>query len=417
MVYVISKHGQPLMPCSKHGKIKRLLKSGKARVIRRCPFTIQLTYDVPNYRQEVVLGQDTGSKHVGTACVSNNKVLYQSQMELRDDIKSKMDDRRSHRRFRRNKLRYREARWNNRGNSIKKDRYSPTLKSKFDSHVKEIEFCKKILPISKIVLETEKFDTQLMKKPWLQQYGWAYQKGVNYGYANARAHALDRDSYTCQLCGKKHTHLEVHHIIWRSQDGSDELDNLITLCKDCHDAIHDGTKMLKLRGKKKSTLRYATQMSVLRSMLLKRYHNAIETFGFVTKANREVMGLGKDHYIDAVVIANGGQSVELNSDIFYKKCVTKQSRSMRRGICGEKTIPLGKVCGFRKFDKVEYLGQECFVKARRSSGAFVLMDIFGQTLKFKPIGGVDNPSYKKLKRLDTRKSVLIERREAIPVLS
>ena len=124
--------------------------------------------------------------------------------------------------------------------------------------------------------------------------------------------------YTCQCCGKKNKRLEVHHIIYRSNNGSDDLENLITLCEDCHTGIHDGTKTLKLKGKKKSNLRYATQMSVLRSMLLKHYSDAIETFGFVTKANREALGLMKDHYIDAVLIASSGQAVELNNDIFHK---------------------------------------------------------------------------------------------------
>ena len=417
MVYVISKQGQPLMPCSKYGKVKHLLKSERAKVVRRCPFTIQLTYDTPNYRQAIICGVDTGSKNVGVACVGNNKVLYQSQVELRDDIKSKMDEKRVHRRFRRTKLRYRKARWRNRKNSIKNGRYSPTLKSKFDRHVQEIEFCKKILPITILVLETGKFDTQLMEKPWLQKYSWAYQKGVNYGYANSRAHALDRDKYTCQCCGKKHTRLEVHHIIYRSNGGSDDLDNLITLCEDCHSNIHDGIKTLELKGKKKSNLRYATQMSILRSMLFKRYPEAIETFGYVTKANREALGLEKDHYIDAYIIASGGQSVKLNNDIFFKKCVAKQNRSMRKGVRGEKNIPLGKVLGFRKFDKVKYLGQECFVKARRSSGAFVLMDIYGKNIDFRGVGGKANPSYKMLKRLQARTSCLTERRSVIPVLS
>lgn len=417
-VYIISKNGQPLMPTSRFGKVRRLLKNKQAKVVKRCPFTIQLLYEPKTaIVQEVVLGQDTGSKHVGVACVRNGSVIYQSQTELRDDIKSKMDDRRSHRRFRRNKLRYRKARWRNRGNSIKQDRYAPTLRSKFDSHVKEIDFCKYILPITKIILETGKFDTQLMEKPWLQQHSWAYQKGVNYGYANARAHVLDRDNYTCQCCGKKHARLEVHHIIYRSNGGSDDLENLITLCKDCHDAIHNGTKILKLKGKKKSAFRYATQMSVLRNMLLKHYPNAIETFGYVTKANREAMDLDKDHYIDAVVIASDGKNVELNSEIFYKKCVAKQGRSMRKGVRGEKFIPLGKVCGFKKFDKVKYLEQKCFIKARRSSGNFVLMNIFGNSLDFRPMGGRQNPSYRLLERLSARTSILIERREAIPVLS
>ena len=417
MVYVISKQGQPLMPCSKHGKVKYLLKSGKAKVVKRCPFTIQLTYDTSNYRQAIICGVDTGSKNVGLACVSNNKVLYQSQTELRDDIKSKMDEKREHRRFRRTKLRYRKAQWLNRKNSIKNNRYSPTLKSKFDSHVREINFCKKILPITTLVLETSKFDTQLMEKPWLQKYSWAYQKGVNYGYTNSRAHALDRDEYTCQYCGKKNKRLEVHHIIYRSNGGSDDLDNLITLCEDCHKDIHDGAKKLKLKGKKKLNLRYATHMSVLRSMLFTHYPEAIETFGYVTKANREMLGLEKDHYIDACVIASGGQPIKFNNDIFLKKCVAKQNRSMKKGVRGEKVIPLGKILGFKKFDKVKYFDQECFIKARRSSGAFVLMDIFGKTIDFRNIGGKANPSYKSLKRLQARTSCLTERRSVIPVLS
>lgn len=152
-------------------------------------------------------------------------------------------------------------------------------------------------------------------------------------------------------------------------------------------------------------------------MLLKHYPEAIETFGYVTKANREALGLEKDHYIDACIIASGGQTVKLSNDIFYKKCVAKQNRSMRKGVRGEKVIPLGKILGFKKFDKVKYLNQECLIKARRSSGAFVLMDIFGNSLDFRSMGGRANPSYKNLQRLQARTSCLIERRSVIPVLS
>lgn len=43
MVYVISQDGKPLMPCS--DPIARLLlKQGKAKVKKREPFTIKLTY-------------------------------------------------------------------------------------------------------------------------------------------------------------------------------------------------------------------------------------------------------------------------------------------------------------------------------------------------------------------------------------
>lgn len=47
MVYVLNINGQPLMPTQRHGKVRRLLKAGKAKVIKRCPFTIQLLYFEP----------------------------------------------------------------------------------------------------------------------------------------------------------------------------------------------------------------------------------------------------------------------------------------------------------------------------------------------------------------------------------
>ena len=426
-VYVLDMNGQPLMPTSRFGKVRRLLRDEKAKVVKRCPFTIRLLYE-PETKvvQEVVFGVDTGSKHVGVACVGNDKVLYQSQVELRDDIKKKMDSRRMYRRSRRNrKTRYRKCRFLNRRNSIRKDRYCPTLVSKFYGHEREIEFCKKILPITdeNIILEVSQFDTQLIEKPWLQEHKWAYQKGVNYGYANAREHALVRDNYTCQCCGKKNCRLEVHHIQFRSNGGSDDLENLITLCEDCHKAVHLGKIGLKLKGKRRSTLRYATQMSIIRSMLLKKYPDAIETFGFVTKTNRENLGLQKDHYIDACVIASGGLEFEQSNVLYLKRCVSKQDRVLTKGIRGEQKLPTGKIHGFKKFDKVKYLGETCFIKGRRSSGAFVLMDIDNNSIDFRDKGGKQNPSYKSIKRLNTRKSILciykrIEREvRFIPTLS
>lgn len=407
-VYVLDKNGQPLMPTQRFGKVRRLLRDKKAKVVRSCPFTIRLLYE-PKTKivQDIVLGVDTGSKHVGVACVGNDKVLYQAQLELRDDIKRKMDSRRMYRRNRRSrKTRYRKARFLNRGNSIKKDRYCPTLISKVYGHEREIEFCKKILPIKDTVLETGKFDTQLMENPWLQEHKWAYQKGVNYGYANAREHALVRDDYTCQFCGKKNCRLEVHHIVFRRNGGSDNLENLITLCEDCHKAVHLGKIELKQKGRRRSTLRYATQMSIIRSMLLKRYSDAIETYGYVTKANRENLGIGKEHYLDACVIASGGLEFEQSNILYQKRRVPVQSRTLTKGIRGEIKIPTGKIHGFKRYDKVEYLGKVCFVKSRRVKGNFTLMDIHNNNLDFRGIGGGCEPSHKKIRRLNARRSVL-----------
>lgn len=409
-VYVISKDGQPLMPTSRFGKVRRLLKNKKAKVVSRCPFTIKLLYDSESLVvQEIVLGQDTGSKHIGTACITNNKVLYQLETALRDDIKKKMDSRRALRRNRRyRKTRYRKPRFLNRANSTKKDRLPPSVKSKVQSHIDEIEFCKKILPISKIVLEVSQFDTALMKNPSLifeKVKHWGYQKGFNYEYSSRREAVLHRDNYTCQCCGMKHTRLEVHHIIFRSKGGTDDERNLITLCEKCHKAVHDGILVLTKKPKRLN-LKCATHMSIIRSQLLKIYPNAIETFGFVTKENRNNLNLPKGHYIDACVIASGGKKFKQSNWLFKKRRVAKQNRQLCKGVRGEKRLPTGKVFGFKRFDKIRYLGEICFIKGRRSKGAFTLMDIDNNTIDFRDRGGRGTPSYKLLERLNTRKSTL-----------
>lgn len=126
----------------------------------------------------------------------------------------------------------------------------------------------------------------------------------------------------------------------------------------------------------------------------------------MTKANRENLGLQKEHYVDACVIASGGLDFEQSDVLYMKKCVSKQDRHLCKGIRGEKKLPTGKIFGFKKFDRVKYMGVICFVKGRRVSGAFVLMDIDNISVNFRSRGEKQNPSYKSIKRLNTRKSIL-----------
>ena len=140
------------MPTNRHGKVKHLLKSGKAKVVKKCPFTIRLLYESTNYTQNLTLGVDTGSGTIGTAVSRDNgDVVYMSEVVVRNDITDKMTQRSKYRRSRRNrKTRYRKARWLNRKNSTRSDRFSPTMQSKLHSHVREIEYIKSILPITKM---------------------------------------------------------------------------------------------------------------------------------------------------------------------------------------------------------------------------------------------------------------------------
>jgi hypothetical protein len=245
VVYVLSPDGTPLMPCS-HVIARLLLKDGKAKVKRRAPFTIKLLVQPETtYTQSLTLGVDTGSAVIGSAVAdSQGQVVYLSEVTVRNDVATTMKARARYRRDRRKrKTRYRPARWLNRKNSIKTGRFSPTMRSKIEAHLREIRFVRSLLPIRHIVLETGTFDPQALKNPEVLQHKWLYQKGINYGFANTRAYVLKRDGYTCQQCkGKsKDKRLEVHHLIFRSQGGSDEEANLLTLCKTCHDGLHAST--------------------------------------------------------------------------------------------------------------------------------------------------------------------------------
>ena len=412
LVYVLKQNGQPFMPTERFGKVRRLLKEGKAKVVRREPFTIRLLYEPEtDVVQECYCGVDTGSKHIGVAVVGNDRVLYQSQTELRNDIKGKMDRRRISRRSRRNrKTRYRKSRFLNRRNSIKKDRLPPSVRHKVQAHIDEIEFCKKILPISDLILEVSQFDTALMKNPSLvneKVRHWGYQKGFNYGYSSRREAVLHRDNYTCQCCGKKNCRLEVHHIKFKSNGGTDDEENLITLCEDCHKGIHAGTIVLNKKPKKSKGLKHATHMSIIRSRLLKKYPDAIETFGFVTGENRNYLKLEKDHYIDACVIASCGLEFKELDVIYRKRRVSKGDYQVTRGVRGEQKLPTGKIYGFRKFDKVKYFGKEHFIKGRMSSGFAGLMDIFGNKVDFDFMPkGSKTPKLSNRERISARRSVL-----------
>ena len=412
LVYVLKQNGQPFMPTSRFGKVRRLLKEGKAKVVRREPFTIRLLYEPEtDVVQECYCGVDTGSKHVGVAVVGNDKVLYQSQTELRDDIKQKMDNRRMCRHNRRSrKTRYRKQRFLNRRNSIREDRLPPSVRHKVQAHIDEIEFCKKILPIADLILEVSQFDTALMKNPGLMNEKirhWGYQQGFNYGYSSRREAVLHRDNYTCQCCGKKNCRLEVHHIKFKSNGGTDDEENLITLCKECHDRVHAGTVVLDKKPKK-MRLKHATHMSIIRSWLLKEYPDAIETFGFVTSENRNHLNLSKDHYIDACVIASGGLEFKPLDVVFYKRRMSKGNYRLTRKSFGKEIICKGKILGFKSFDKVEYFGVECFIGSRRNSGIATLVDIFRNTLDFSHLQkGFKLPKMRLLKRISSRKTTAI----------
>src|SRR5947208_13788795 len=105
-VYIRNCHGQPLMPCQPR-KARLLLNTGKAKVIKMVPFTLQLLYGSSGYKQEVSLGVDAGTKHIGVSATTERAVLFEAEAHPRTDIPALLAKRRENRRARRSrKTRY-----------------------------------------------------------------------------------------------------------------------------------------------------------------------------------------------------------------------------------------------------------------------------------------------------------------------
>ena len=53
-------------------------------------------------------------------------------------------------------------------------------------------------------------------------------------WGSIRRAVLERDWHECKACGVSGVPLEVDHVVPTFEGGSDDVDNLVTLCSDCH---------------------------------------------------------------------------------------------------------------------------------------------------------------------------------------
>lgn len=366
-VFVINLNGETLMPCNSR-KARLLLESDKAKVIRRSPFTIQLNYGSTGYKQDLTLGVDTGHNEVGLSVVSETKEVFSAVAKMRNDISSKMDTRRMYRRQKRNTLRYRKPRFLNRSASTRKGRLAPSIQWKVDAHIRLINQVRSLLPITRVVLETGTFDMAKMNNPEITSE--QYQKGIQYGFENVKAYVLSRDSYKCQ-CGKKgcSDKLHVHHVKYRANGGSDTPNNLITLCEKHHKALHAGKFELNVKSHK--SLKSATTMNIIRSRLLRYFPEAIETFGYITKANRYQHKIEKTHSNDAFVIAGGtNQKRTKEKTIHFKR---KNNRSLQKNRKGYAPAIRRQRYPIQPKDLVRFEGKQYQAVGMQNKGAYLKM--------------------------------------------
>lgn len=350
------------MPC-KPVKARKLLRDGKAKVINRCPFTIQLLWDCEENIQSITVGIDKGSHATGISCVANGQILLSGEIHHRTDIKDKMTARRNNRRNRRSRKWYRAPRFNNRASSRRSGRLPPSIRANVEEVIRVVRQIP--LPIGELIIEYVQVDIARLNHP--NNAYKDYQKSQRLD-ENLRIATLMRDSYQCKYCGQKNTRLEAHHIIYTSQGGKDTLDNLITLCAKCHDKVHKGQLTLDTSGVSgfldqiaQRTMQGKTYMyNILNQMASIRF-----VFGYQTSSYRKERDFPKTHDSDALCVATllTRESIPLSRDNFYSirfrpRQTRRQYHDLPRASRGRVPYQVNKELeGFRKGDVVRVKGK------------------------------------------------------------
>ena len=374
--------GRPLMPTKNGGKVRHLLKQKKARIVKREPFTIQLLYETTHYTQPVDVGIDTSAEHIGISAANDTEELFKAEVRPRGrEIRNNLASRREARSSRRSrKTRHREPRFLNRVHAKKKGWLPPSIRATIDCHLYWVDLVNKILPVKSVQVEVAPFDLQRLQadlEELVAPQGEDYQKGDQMGFWNVREYVLYRDNHECQCCHGKtgDTVLQVHHIESR-KTGGNAPNNLVTLCKTCHDAYHAGERpdFNPKRGRKlDSAVKTGIIGAFLPKLLRGRGYEVGETYGYVTKNARIEAGLPKEHVVDALCIS-GHSSARLLDFMLVahkKRCHNRSLHKMniRKGETERRANQCAHtVRGFHLFDKVRVDGVECFINAKRVTG-------------------------------------------------
>ncbi|SDG89058.1 HNH endonuclease [Fervidobacterium changbaicum] len=225
-----------------------------------------------------------------------------------------------------------------------------------------------------------------------------------------REYCLWRAAYKSELSGKTGV-LEVHHIIPRSEGGTDTPNNLIVLTSEEHKMLHEGKiKIPKSRLEQIKVFKDAAHVSTIGWHIVNKLRQNYQveiTYGSITKEKRILYGLEKSHRDDAFVIA-GGNIQERASEWYFGKFFRHQNRSLHKAnpIKGG-TRPINtvkQVNGFRRFDKVECEGKIGIISGLRSSGYFSISSLGGEKIS-------DSVKYTKLRLIERAKTLMFERRK------
>ena len=365
-------------------RVNVLLKQKKARVVKRIPFTIQLNYATGENKQDITLGIDIGYKNIGFSCVSDKKELMSGELKLDDKTSERLYEKRMYRRGRRNKLWYRKPRFNNRRR--REGWLPPSIQRRYGTHINIIKRIRKILPISKVIIEIANFDIQKLENPDIEGVG--YQQGELYRQENIRSYLMSREKGKCQLCKKefsKGNRSHIHHCKQRSESGSNRVKNLALVHeKGCHKKIHDkGIKLPAPREYKGSTF-----MNIIKDKFSKDIGNMEVTYGYETKVKRMEMRLEKNHISDAFIIAGGGKQERIRSYIVEQR--HRHSRVLQTNRKGYKPSIKTHIYKIQPKDIIWYNSKKYRVVGMQNKGKYVKVENMKKVLPIKKVEKIYN---------------------------
>ena len=330
-VFVLDPEGKPLAPCTP--RRARMLIDQK-RVARRYyrPFTIKLknrANDDP-VQNDTKVRTTPGHRTTGIAVVlrtdSEDRTVYQEEVQHRTDISRRLLERRSHRRRRRSQKWYRAPRFNNRRRGA--DQLPPSLESVVSNQEHRVARLAKRSGASTAVVQDSKFDTQKVLDPAIK--GREYQQGPLY-QTHLRAYIRELWSHRCAYCGRaaweSRARFELDHVVPRSKDGATNVGNLVWACRPCNQAKADKdldaflaenperSSAVLRRAHRRKPLAAAGTMTWICQTLVKRLQSRGLTVRTTTGADtahaRKQLGIPKSHADDAACCASGRTVTQL----------------------------------------------------------------------------------------------------------
>ena len=311
IAYVLDNQGNPLMPTKRLGRVRHLLREGKAEIACYKPFTIQLKYESTHFVQDLYVGIDPGRTNIGLAVVNGKgEVFYAANVTTRNrEIPKLMTDRAQHRqasrrgqRLARKRLAKRnntltefpngrklpgykdgnmpvkdiinkESRFNNRKRSARS--LTPTANQCVLTHINLVKHINKFMPIKSWTMEYNKF--AFMQLDDGSVLGADFQNGTLKGYASVESYVFAMQGGRCALCGKPldKNDCHFHHIDPQSKGGSDRIYNISALCGSCHGQIHTNEACLAMKGERK---KYAGT-SIINIVMPFIYEGLVQLFG------------------------------------------------------------------------------------------------------------------------------------------